>query len=82
MENQVLHTVWCNISGEATGEIWNGSLLGLNGLKRISLKALKMGSHKDAGCIVAIGSMHAEAENLKYVQYVQGKRVTPQVGLM
>ena len=25
--NQVLHTVWCNISDEAAGEIWNWSLL-------------------------------------------------------
>ena len=23
MKDQVLHTVWCNISGEAAGEIWN-----------------------------------------------------------
>ena len=29
MKSQVLHTVWCNISGEATGEIWNWSLLGV-----------------------------------------------------
>ena len=28
MKSQVLHTVWCNISGEAAGEIWNWSLLG------------------------------------------------------
>ena len=33
MKSQVLHTVWCNISGEATGEIWNWSLLGMKGLK-------------------------------------------------
>ena len=26
MESQVLHTVWCNISGEAAGEIWHWSL--------------------------------------------------------
>ena len=32
MENQVLHTVWCNISGEAAGDIWNWSLLGVEGL--------------------------------------------------
>ena len=27
-----LHTVWCNISGEAAGEVWNCSLLGVKGL--------------------------------------------------
>ena len=27
MKSQVLHTVWCNISGEAAGEILNSSLL-------------------------------------------------------
>ena len=25
MKSKVLHTVWCNISGEAAGEIWNWS---------------------------------------------------------
>ena len=25
MKSQVLHTVWCNIPGEAAGEIWNWS---------------------------------------------------------
>ena len=29
----VLHTVWCNISGEAAGEIWNWSLLGVKGIQ-------------------------------------------------
>ena len=28
MKSQALHTVWCNISGEAAGEIQNWSLLG------------------------------------------------------
>ena len=32
MKSQVLHTVWWNISGEAVGEIWNWSLLGVKGL--------------------------------------------------
>ena len=32
MKSQVLHTVWCNISGEAAGEIWTWSLLGVKGL--------------------------------------------------
>ena len=27
MKSQVLHTVWCNITGEAAGEIWHWSLL-------------------------------------------------------
>ena len=31
MKSHVLHTVWCNISGEAAGEIWNWSLLGVKG---------------------------------------------------
>ena len=35
MKSQVLHTVWCNISGEAAGEIWNWSLLGVKGLTAI-----------------------------------------------
>ena len=26
MKSQVLHTVWCNVSGEAAGEIWSWSL--------------------------------------------------------
>ena len=34
MKSQVLHTVWCNISCEAAGEIWNWSLLGVKGLTR------------------------------------------------
>ena len=33
MKGQVLHTVWCNISGEAAEEIWHWSLLGVKGLK-------------------------------------------------
>ena len=32
MKSQILHTVWCNSSGEAAGEIWNWSLLGVKGL--------------------------------------------------
>ena len=35
MKSQVLHTVWYNISGEAVGEIWNWSLLGVKGLNEI-----------------------------------------------
>ena len=27
MKTHVLHTVWCNITGEAAGEIWTWSLL-------------------------------------------------------
>ena len=40
MKSQVLHTVWCNISGEASEEIWHQSLLevkGLNADKKISV---------------------------------------------
>ena len=32
MKSQILHTVWCNISGDAAGEIWSWSLLGVKGL--------------------------------------------------
>ena len=32
MKREVLHTVWCNISGEAAGEIWHWSLLRVKGL--------------------------------------------------
>ena len=32
MKSQVLHTVWCNMTGEATGEIWTWSLVGVKGL--------------------------------------------------
>ena len=32
MKGQVLHTLWCNISGEAAGEIWHWSLLGVKGV--------------------------------------------------
>ena len=32
MKSQVLHTVWCYISTEAAGEVWNWSLLGVKGL--------------------------------------------------
>ena len=38
MKSQVLHTVWCNISGEAAGEIWHWSLLGVKGLILMSRK--------------------------------------------
>ena len=33
MKSQVLLTVWCNISGEAAGEIWHWSLSGVKGLR-------------------------------------------------
>ena len=36
MESQV-HTAWCNNSGEATGEIWRLSLLGVIGLTLLRL---------------------------------------------
>ena len=34
MQSQVLHTVWCNISGQAAGEIQNWSVLGVKGLTK------------------------------------------------
>ena len=39
MKSQVLHAVWCNISGEAAREIWNWSLLGIEGFSSLKLKA-------------------------------------------
>ena len=36
MKSQGLHTVWCNISGEAAGEIWEWSLVGVKGLRNWS----------------------------------------------
>ena len=32
MKSQILYTVWSFISGEAAGEVWNWSLLGVKGL--------------------------------------------------
>ena len=46
MENQVLHTVWCNISGEAAGDIWNWSLLGVEGLSLQNFPASGLSSIK------------------------------------
>ena len=37
MKSQILLTVWCNISGEAAGEIWHWSLSGVKGLKHTLL---------------------------------------------
>ena len=33
MKSQVVHTVWCYISGKTAGEIWNWSLLEVKGFK-------------------------------------------------
>ena len=55
MKNQVLHTVWCNISGETAGEIWTWSLLGVKGLRVGCLAVMNRGfincehSHKSHG---------------------------------
>ena len=35
MKSQVLYTAWCYISGEAAGEIWHWSLLGVKGLRLV-----------------------------------------------
>ena len=45
MKSQVLHTVWCNISGEAAGEIWHWSLSGVKGLSVCGF-ALTMGQRR------------------------------------
>ena len=42
MKSQVLLTVWCNVSGEAAGEIWHWSLSGVKGLTH-SRERLKFG---------------------------------------
>ena len=38
MKSQLRHTVWCNISGEAAGEIWTLSLLRVKGLRQKKLE--------------------------------------------
>ena len=38
MESQIRQTVWCNVSDEAAGEIWNLSLLRVKGLMPTGLK--------------------------------------------
>ena len=81
MKNQVLHTVWCNIAGETAGEMWNWSLLGVNGLKRSPER--KNFGHE---CSVLIVTLECTSESdtcsharnwrcyevyEEYVQYVQ-----------
>ena len=58
MKSQVLHTVWWNISGEATGEVWNWSLLGVKGLinpfKEWQIKLipnLQYGAYSEKWCL-------------------------------
>ena len=36
-ESKVSHAVWCNITCEAAGQIWTWSLLGVRGLKQLTL---------------------------------------------
>ena len=36
MKSQILHTVLCNIAGEAAGELLDRSLLGVKGLRLLS----------------------------------------------
>ena len=48
MKSQVLHTVWCNISGEAAGEFWHWSLLGVKGLTSC---------HPDGICLAVKGHL-------------------------
>ena len=40
MKSHVFHTAWCNIYGEAAGEIWNWSLFGGKGFKASGEDAL------------------------------------------
>ena len=46
MKSQVLSTVWCNISGEAAGKIWNWSLLGVKGLNTSIRRSSRSWSQK------------------------------------
>ena len=36
-KSKVIHAVWCNITCEAAGQIWTWSLLGVRGLKQLTL---------------------------------------------
>ena len=78
MKNQVLHTVWCNISAEAAGEIWDWSLLGSERANRGVVKlfssifepAIRMNSYKNrAGRFVQLWISHCERSGGEYVQY-------------
>ena len=40
MKSHVVHTVWCNISAGAAGEIWHWSLLGVKGLMKWQVSGL------------------------------------------
>ena len=42
MKSQVLHIVWCNISGETAGKIWNWSLLEVKGLTLSLLRVINV----------------------------------------
>ena len=46
MKSQVLHTTWCHISGEAAGEIWTWSLLGVKGLRHAKTAKIRCGYYK------------------------------------
>ena len=45
MKSQLLHTPWRNISGEAAGEIWKWSPLGVKGLKCTSVSKFTNSTH-------------------------------------
>ena len=36
-KSKVIHAVWCNITSEAAGQIWTWSVLGVRGLKQLTL---------------------------------------------
>ena len=59
MKNQVLHTVWCNISGETAGEIWTWSLLGVKGLKEYLQTAYRwIYAQEKFGTVSIYGHIH------------------------
>ena len=55
MKSQVLHTVWCHISGEAAGEIWSWPLLGVKGLNIYLLFTFKITWDSNTGCVTLKG---------------------------
>ena len=59
MKSQVLHTVQCNISAEAAGEIWHWSLLGVKGLKLALLsKWQQIGTRMAFPCLITLSILH------------------------
>ena len=74
MKSHVLHTVWCNISGEAAGEIWNWSALGLKGVIQFSKFTHPLGFvHMTFVCLSRNGVFHKasvfESANVQFFDH-------------